>query len=497
MFAEATRAFYSGALSRKDYKGVSGGYGSYAEKSGETGMLRLRMTAGRLTKEKLGFVADMVREHEVKLIKLTTCETVQLHQLRGEQILDIYERAQEYGIFCRGGGGDYPRNVTMSPLSGVQQGEAFDVAPYAERTADYLLGLIGKLRLPRKLKVAFCNGVDDAVHTAFRDLGFAAQADGTFDVYSAGGLGANPKLGVRVAAKVPVEQVLYHARAMAELFAAKGNYENRAKARTRYLRDTLGEEGYLTAYQEYLERALDEGGLDIERVERTVGKAGDGTIADNRVIAQKQQGLYAVQYHPIGGTLSAEVLYALRDALAEMDEVEVRIAPDETIYIINCTAKEAEKLLALTTDGAETLFERSVACIGAPTCQQGTGESQELCRACVQAVREAKLPDGALPRINISGCPSSCAAHQSAVLGFQGFAKCVDGVAQPGFAMMVGGSDALGKAAFGERWGVVLASEVPELLVELGSAAAAAGQDFVSWYPSHLTEMHEIADKYF
>jgi hypothetical protein len=44
-----------------------------------------------------------------------------------------------------------------SPLSGVQKGENFDVLPYAEATADYLLQFAGVLKFPRKLKVAFSN----------------------------------------------------------------------------------------------------------------------------------------------------------------------------------------------------------------------------------------------------------------------------------------------------------------------------------------------------
>ena len=54
-----------------------------------------------------------------------------------------------------------------------------------------------------------------------------------------------------------------------------------------------------------------------------------------------------------------------------MEDVEIRLSPDEGMYLINCTAKEAETLLALTDDGAETLFETSVACIGNHICQLG------------------------------------------------------------------------------------------------------------------------------
>lgn len=57
------RKFYAKEVSVKEYKGFSGGYGSYAQKGGEASMLRLRMPGGRLTKEKLKFIAEMVEQY--------------------------------------------------------------------------------------------------------------------------------------------------------------------------------------------------------------------------------------------------------------------------------------------------------------------------------------------------------------------------------------------------------------------------------------------------
>ena len=107
-FDEATRDFYTGKMSKQEYKGISGGFGSYSEKGGQKGMLRLRMTAGRVTKEKLAFVVETAERLNLDLLKLTTCETIQLHHLTGRQILDVAEKALDAGIICRGGGGDHP-----------------------------------------------------------------------------------------------------------------------------------------------------------------------------------------------------------------------------------------------------------------------------------------------------------------------------------------------------------------------------------------------------
>ena len=55
-FREKTTAFYAGDLDKMAYKGFSGLYGSYAQKGGKASMLRLRMTAGRVTREKLALL---------------------------------------------------------------------------------------------------------------------------------------------------------------------------------------------------------------------------------------------------------------------------------------------------------------------------------------------------------------------------------------------------------------------------------------------------------
>ena len=55
-FKEKTDQFYAGELSKADYKGFSGGYGSYAQKDGKASMIRLRMSGGHLTKDKLKFI---------------------------------------------------------------------------------------------------------------------------------------------------------------------------------------------------------------------------------------------------------------------------------------------------------------------------------------------------------------------------------------------------------------------------------------------------------
>ena len=114
------REFDEGTLDRKSYKGFSGGFGTYAQREPGQHMLRLRLPGGQLGTEQLKFLADVIAEYGIQKLKLTTCETIQLHNLLPAQVPELIRKAADAGIYCRGGGGDNPRNVMCSPLSGVQ-----------------------------------------------------------------------------------------------------------------------------------------------------------------------------------------------------------------------------------------------------------------------------------------------------------------------------------------------------------------------------------------
>ncbi|MEG0109470.1 MAG: nitrite/sulfite reductase, partial [Lachnospiraceae bacterium] len=61
VFQEMTGKFYNKEISMKEYKGFSGRYGSYAQRGQEKSMLRLRMTGGRITMDKLKFIVDSIQ----------------------------------------------------------------------------------------------------------------------------------------------------------------------------------------------------------------------------------------------------------------------------------------------------------------------------------------------------------------------------------------------------------------------------------------------------
>lgn len=506
-FRDKTMKFHNGEIKVPEYKGFSGGFGSYAQRGAKTHMLRMRMAGGRLTQERIKTILDICETYSVPRMKLTTCESVQLHDLEAEELCEMIEDAWKGGMISRGGGGDFPRNVMMSPLSGVEQGEFFDVVPYVEAAGEYLMNFIKGPKFPRKLKVCFSNSKENAVHATFRDMGFMAREDQTFDVYIAGGLGNKPMLGVKVEEAIDPSKILYYIKAMVDTFLEHGNYENRGRARTRFMQEKLGVEGLKAAYHEKLSHAFETEKLeyDLETykkcvpdlTEKEVEEESSAELLKNaRVIAQKQQGLYAVFYQPIGGMLTPERLKEIYEMVKDMKCVELRVTPEEGVYFINCNAKEAQEILTATADGAGDLFETSVACVGNKTCQVGVGDSQGLLQLCVEAVRKENFADGVLPRIHISGCPSSCAAHQIGEIGFRGAVKQTEDGPKPAFAISVGGCALQGQEVIAEVGKAITVEEIPLFLVELGRMISDQGMVYATWIRENQDKLEQLIEKY-
>mgnify|MGYP000173042642 FL=1 len=193
-----------------------------------------------------------------------------------------------------------------------------------------------------------------------------------------------------------------------------------------------------------------------------------------------------------------EEAYSIDDELRErivkgVENALLEKATNEAVKAVD--NKIAEKILEATKETAQTKFETSVSCIGASICQVGARDSQALLQACVKAVGEAQIPDGALPQIHISGCPSSCGTHQTGPMGFRGGVRMADGKAQPAFVFYLGGNEVQGKETMGRELGTMFESEIPSFLVKLGKEIAAR-LDFESYRTQYPDGIEKAAAEY-
>ncbi|WP_106058689.1 nitrite/sulfite reductase [Clostridium vincentii] len=500
-FRELGHKFIKKEVTSMDFKKVSGGMGVYAHRGGAEFMVRLRIPSGIITKEDLKTVYNFAFKYNLNSVHLTTRQSIQIHSLSIDQICDIIEEGLKKDIYTRGAGGNFPRNVAMSPLAGVDPEEEFDVSPYANEVGKHILKKIHLYKLPRKMKIGFSNSEEDEAHCTATDLGFlAVKKDGKeyFRLFLGGGIGRNPALSVDYDELVEPKDVLYHVEAITNLFINEGDYENKAKARIRFIVQRMGKDEFIKCYKKYLQEAKDNNNLDVNPVTRYDRKPGIKTIVKNpRLFSQKQKGLYSVYFHPIGGNLKLDTMKRILDKLDKINGSEIRLTMTEGLYIRNLDGREAKDLIKLTKNlGGDTKLEQSVCCIGVPTCQIGVLNSQSTLEDTIKLFRDNNFTKDILPRVRISGCPNSCSVHEIGEIGLTGKMKKVEGQSRNVFELHMDGSHEIDKARLGINYGDLPQEKVPEFLYELAQLVDISDETFYKWIETSQEKFKELVEKY-
>lgn len=522
LFKEIGESFLRGEMKVPEFKGKSGGMGVYAQRGGKEFMIRLRMPSGYVSRTHLKRVLDYAKQYKLTGVHLTTRQTIQLHDLSLDAICEIMKDAMDYGLFTRGGGGNFPRNVSLSPMSGVEQGEAFDVTPYAMQVGEVFIKQAAGYLLPRKLKVAFSNTEEDTSCATVNDLGFVAvvvEGKPYFRVYLAGGLGKNPEKAIEYPKLIQPSDAMYYVEAMLRTYIELGDYQNKATARTRYIPKKIGEEAFFEAFDKHVERVKKI--LDFEKLdpELSIEEAWEFAPNTNNRKAQKQKGLYTVILHPKFGILSVETLEQLVSYLDKIsgknktDEIsaeaiipkdfgqnhdpQVRLSMEEEMYIRNLTLEQANDILEIVAgENLETNLSMSFSCVGVPTCQIGILESRELLKSILKAVRNQGLDENLFPRIHISGCPNSCARHQIAPLGFVGKKQFMNGQVTDVYEVYLGGELGVSRTKLGDRIAAIKKEDVPVAMVELGNLLLEKEQCFEKYAKEQTKDVISLFQRY-
>jgi sulfite reductase beta subunit-like hemoprotein len=468
---EKGHQFVNDEISRGDFKKISGGRGVYAQKEKGKFMIRIRTTSGIVTREHLRRIISYTDKYKLDNIRLTTRQAVQLHELSIDDVCDIMYDAIDYDLFTRGSGGNFPRNVTLSPLSGVDSQEVFDVTPFSAQVGEYFQNRITTYKLPRKFKVAFSSTLEDTGCAAINDVGFiAVKKDNKpyFQLYLGGGLGGGPAVAVAYPKLVEPERILYYVEAMINLFRGEGDYQNRGKARSRFIVRRMGVEAFLACFDKYLEEA--ERTQKFEGIQAQLVKKEDWKPEldiPNLVIPQRQKNLYTLVIHPLGGLLPAEEGKRLLEFMSDKDKAALRLAMNQDMFVRNLTKEEVIALMEMVKHYNQVdMIGKTITCVGTPTCQIGIQQSQKLIKDIAKAMEDAQLSGDCLPRIQVNGCLNSCSRHYVASLGFAGFITKVEGKSTPCFYLYIGGSVGT-DAKLGQKMGAIAAERIPQFIVEL------------------------------
>src|SRR2546427_1327668 len=216
------------------------------------GMQRIKIPAGGLNAAQLETMAELAEEYSDGIAHVTTRQDFQLHYVNIDDTPALMRRLAAASITTREACGNSVRNVTACPYAGVCADEAFDVTPYSQALAKFLLGHPDCQNFGRKFKPAFSGCSQHACGlTSLHDLGLIATKrveNGVekrgFEMYVGGGLGAVPYQAKLFDSFVPPEELLPLAQAIARVFARHGEKKNRNRARIKFLIQDLGIEKF-------------------------------------------------------------------------------------------------------------------------------------------------------------------------------------------------------------------------------------------------------------
>ncbi|MDY5211770.1 nitrite/sulfite reductase [Intestinibacter sp.] len=504
-FRDYTLNFINGNMSTMQYKEFAAAYGVYSQSNDkQLFLIRFRTSCGVISRAQLHTIYQMAHKHNLNYIHITTRQSIQLQDLDMDTIVDIMQQGIEKDLYTKGSCGNFPRNVTLSPLSGVDLEESFDVTPYALDTDKYFLNKISTYNLPQKLKVSYSNSQKDSAHATNQDVGFIATIKDNkpyFEVYVGGSLGKDPKIGLKLSKLIKPSDVLFYIEGVTEFLKKEGNYENKYKAGVRYMIEYLGEDEFLKRLYSYIDKQKQYVSLKINPAPINYKKQGSEIKLNNpRLFKQKQPGLYSVYIHPLGG------MYKLKDLkclLKELDKIKnpfIRIGMMQDIYILNLDGQEAKKILDTTECvNGSTALENSISCIGFPICQMGICNSQKMLSEIITYFKinsKDRQNMKVMPPIYISGCKNSCGLQQNGYIGLIGKMKSIDKIPVNCFEITINGFQDIDDFNSREFVGCFKDCDIPPMLYKISEELIEMNIDFTTFVNNYRDKFDKIIDKY-
>jgi sulfite reductase (ferredoxin) len=463
------------------------------------GMQRIKIPFGGLNARQLEVMAELAEEYSDGIAHVTTRQDFQLHYIHIDDTPALMRRLAAVGITTREACGNVVRNVTACPISGVCGDEAFDVTPYADALAKFLLGHPDTLDFGRKFKIAFSGCKDKGCGLVnMHDLGAIAvtrvvngEVKRGFELYVGGGLGSVPQQAKLFDPFLPAEELLPTAQAIARVFARLGEKKNRNRARIKFLVAQLGLEEFKrlvleerailpvdaewTAFLDDL-HALDESPLHAAAsLNGAARPEGFNEWYHTNVYQQKQAGYVTVTITLPLGDLTATQLRGLADISRRFTRETIRTTVEQNMVLRWVSEADvievykALKDLGLGLPGAGTILDVT-SCPGTDTCKLGIASSRGLAGELrVRLAEKSHTLDEAVQslRIKVSGCFNSCGQHHVADLGFYGVSRHSGGYTVPHFQVILGGQWSDNAGSFGLAMGAVPSKRIPDVVERL------------------------------
>src|SRR5271163_4255423 len=137
-------------------------------------MLRLRLPGGIVLSHQAKGLGEIAERFGGGTLDVTTRANLQIREIGAAHPINVLSALDELGLTSRGAGADNIRNLTGSPLAGIDPHELFDTRPLTRALYHHILNHRELYGLPRKFNIAFDGGGTVGVLEDTNDIGFAA-----------------------------------------------------------------------------------------------------------------------------------------------------------------------------------------------------------------------------------------------------------------------------------------------------------------------------------
>lgn len=408
-------------------------------------MMRMRLPNGIITSEQMQTLGEVVQRYgDDGNGDITTRQNLQLRGVRIEDVPDIFSRLKGVGLTSIQTGMDNVRNITGSPVAGLDGDELIDTRELVQKTQDMITnsgeGNLEFTNLPRKFNIAIEGGRDNSVHAEINDIAFVPA-------YKEGELGFNVLVGgffsaKRCEAAIPLnvwvsanDDTVDLSRAILEVYRDHGLRANRQKARLMWLIDEWGLDKFRAAVEKQFGRSL---ATAAEKYEI------DWDKRDHiGVFKQKQPGLNFVGLHVPVGRLYAQDMFDIARIAEVYGNSEIRLTVEQNIIIPNIPDENldaflSEPILEKFTINPQPLQRALISCTGAQFCNFALIETKNRALNLIHEL-DQELEMTHPVRIHWTGCPNSCGQPQVADIGLMGTKVRKDGKTVEGVDLYMGG----------------------------------------------------------
>lgn len=414
-----------------------------------TFMMRLKVPNGEITSTQLRVLGNLIKPYgdEQGVGDITSRANF---QLRGITVADsdkVMKAVQECGLSSVMSGMDNVRNMTGSPIAGIDPHELLDVRPLNyeinNMITNYGKGNYELSNLPRKINFALSPSRDDFPHVFINDVGLQA-----IQHPETGEVGFNVELGGYFSIKrnaqsingntfLRQDQVVAYLKALLEFFRDAGNREDRQKARLMWLVEACGVDQFRKNVAQYM--GLDDlpGHAHVEYKDEWKRRDVIG------IHPQKQDGFYWACACVPSGRISSDDYLAFADIADKYGDGTARATVEGNILFPFIPEEKLEDLQKEPLFQKYSLNPRSltrglVSCTGSQFCGVAIIETKQRAAAIAQKLDE-ELDIPQTVRMHWTGCPNSCGQVQVADIGLMGGPARLDGKAVEGVRLFTGG----------------------------------------------------------